>query len=300
MPILDAIKCAANKVDLWQMRHKAPSIAVATYLKAREDKLGSQSALFSYYALFAILPIAALAIGVLALVLQNDTALQRTLLQSAFSSFPIVGTDLLKNSKALKLTSTTSTISTVVILYSSLGLSRTAISSIRSSTFNVAIEENPLQSNARRLLWTIDVILGSTLSTYFASIFHGFFVVGPLIALIVSTLMFIAAIRISIGSRAIRFKYVRASVISSIALSALQISGAQIISHKITQADAIYGFFAIVIGILSWLYLISYVTLTSINLEVVIDQRLFPRAILSANRTEADDRALTLRKSQLL
>ncbi len=268
-------------------------------MKARDEKLGSQSALFSYYALFAILPLAALAIGILALLLQNHLSLQQSLLKSAFSSFPIVGTDLMKNSKALKLSSTTSIISTLVILYSSLGLSRTAISSIRSSTFNVLINENPLESNVRRLLWTIDVILGSTLSTYFASIFHKFLILGPLVAVAISALMFIAAIRIAIGERAKHFKYIRASIISSVALSTLQVAGAQIISHKITQANAIYGFFAIVIGILSWLYLISYATLASINLEIVLDQKLYPRAILRENRTDADQRAIELRLSQI-
>ncbi len=299
MNVAQITTSAANKIDRWQMNHKVTSIMVATYLKGREDKVGSQSALFSYYALFAILPLAALAIGILALLLQNDLALQKSLLKSAFASFPIVGTDLMKNSKGLKLSFSTSTISSLVILYSSLGLSRTAITSIRSSTFNGQIVENPLESNARRLLWTIDVILGSTLSTYFASVFHSFIIVGPLLAVSISTLMFIAAMRIAIGKRAKKFNYVRASIISSIALSILQVAGAQIINHKVTQADAIYGFFAIVIGILSWLYLISYVTLASINLEVVLDQKLHPRAIRIENQTDADRRALKLRISQV-
>ncbi|MDA8195725.1 MAG: YihY/virulence factor BrkB family protein [Actinomycetota bacterium] len=299
MRIVDRALTTVNVIDRWQIRHRSVSVVVATYLKAREDKVGSQSALFSYYALFAILPLAALSIGILALVLQNNVALQRSLLKSAFASFPIVGTDLLKNSKVLKLNSATSTISSLVILYSSLGLSRTAITSIRSSTFNSIVKENPIESNTRRLLWTIDVIVGSTLSTYFASIFKSFVIIGPIVAVAISTLMFTIAIRIAIGDRAKHFNHIRAAVTSSIALAILQVVGAQIIDHKITQADAIYGFFAIVIGVLSWLYLISYVTLLSINLEVVIDQRLFPRAILIENRTEADERSLELRRSQL-
>ena len=299
MRIVDRALTTVNVIDRWQIRHRSVSVVVATYLKAREDKVGSQSALFSYYALFAILPLAALSIGILALVLQNNVALQRSLLKSAFASSPIVGTDLLKNSKVLKLNSATSTISSLVILYSSLGLSRTAITSIRSSTVNSIVKENPIESNTRRLLWTIDVIVGSTLSTYFASIFKSFVIIGPIVAVAISTLMFTIAIRIAIGDRAKHFNHIRAAVTSSIALAILQVVGAQIIDHKITQADAIYGFFAIVIGVLSWLYLISYVTLLSINLEVVIDQRLFPRAILIENRTEADERSLELRRSQL-
>jgi uncharacterized BrkB/YihY/UPF0761 family membrane protein len=54
----------------------------------------------------------------------------------------------------------------------------------------------------------------------------------------------------------------------------------------------VYGFFAIVLGLLSWLYLSAEVTLYGAEVNVVRARRLWPRSILQPPLTEADQRAL--------
>ena len=53
-----------------------------------------------------------------------------------------------------------------------------------------------------------------------------------------------------------------------------------------------YGFFATVLGLLSWLYLGSELTLYAAEVNVVLTRRLWPRSILQPPLTGPDQRAL--------
>ena len=54
-----------------------------------------------------------------------------------------------------------------------------------------------------------------------------------------------------------------------------------------------YGFFAIVLGLMSWLFLSAQVILYGAEVNVVRARRLWPRIILQPPLTKADQRALT-------
>jgi hypothetical protein len=58
------------------------------------------------------------------------------------------------------------------------------------------------------------------------------------------------------------------------------------------SAAATYGFFAVVIGLLTWIYLGAQVTLLGAEVNVVLARRLWPRALDPDRLTPADQRAL--------
>jgi uncharacterized BrkB/YihY/UPF0761 family membrane protein len=64
------------------------------------------------------------------------------------------------------------------------------------------------------------------------------------------------------------------------------------------DAGNTYGTFAIVIGLLSWIYLAVHITLLAAEGNVVARYRLWPRSfslVFEQSPTEADRRALTMR-----
>jgi uncharacterized BrkB/YihY/UPF0761 family membrane protein len=52
----------------------------------------------------------------------------------------------------------------------------------------------------------------------------------------------------------------------------------------------VYGFFAIVIGLLAWIYLGAQVMLLSAELNVVLARRLWPRSLLGGEDATSADR----------
>ena len=67
------------------------------------------------------------------------------------------------------------------------------------------------------------------------------------------------------------------SVLAATCWTALQIAGGLLITHSIARASDVYGTFALVIGLLTWLYVSSYATIVSLQVDVVRVRRLWPR-----------------------
>jgi membrane protein len=93
-----------------------------------------------------------------------------------------------------------------------------------------------------------------------------------------------------IGWRQLRLGAVIAGAIWQI----LQYVGTYFVSHQLAHASPVYGTFAVVIGLLAWLYLEAELTLYAVQINVVIAFRLWPRAIAPPPYTEQDRQAFQL------
>jgi uncharacterized BrkB/YihY/UPF0761 family membrane protein len=65
-----------------------------------------------------------------------------------------------------------------------------------------------------------------------------------------------------------------------------------ILDRQLAQANLIYGVFAVVIVLLSWLYLSAQLLLYAAELNVVLARRLWPRGLIQPPLTEPDRRVL--------
>ncbi|HLK75863.1 MAG TPA: hypothetical protein VKU77_19720, partial [Streptosporangiaceae bacterium] len=70
--------------------------------------------------------------------------------------------------------------------------------------------------------------------------------------------------------------------------------GTYFVSHQLAHASPVYGTFAVVIGLLAWLYLEAELTLYAVQINVVTAYRLWPRSIAPPPYTEQDRQAFQL------
>jgi membrane protein len=82
------------------------------------------------------------------------------------------------------------------------------------------------------------------------------------------------------------------AVLAALAWALLQWLGGWYVARQLSRASATYGTFALVIGLLSWLYLASTVTLLAAELNVVRARRLWPRSLAPPPLGRPDERAL--------
>jgi uncharacterized BrkB/YihY/UPF0761 family membrane protein len=78
----------------------------------------------------------------------------------------------------------------------------------------------------------------------------------------------------------------------------LQALGGWYVGHELRHARTVYGTFALVIGLLSYLYLAAHITLLAAEANVVAKRHLWPRSfsvVLEEPATSADRRALEQR-----
>ena len=79
--------------------------------------------------------------------------------------------------------------------------------------------------------------------------------------------------------------------LGAVAALALQALGSWYVNRTIAHASAIYGTFALVIGLLSWFWLAAQLLLVAAEVNVVLRWRLWPRA-LTGELEPADQVAL--------
>ena len=111
------------------------------------------------------------------------------------------------------------------------------------------------------------------------------------VSAVLSMLLFAGAYRILVSTSMPWSATIPGACLAGVAWTLLLALGARIVSHQVASASDVYGTFAIVIGLLAWIYLGAQVLLVGAVLNVVIADRLWPRSF-PGTETEADRRAL--------
>jgi uncharacterized BrkB/YihY/UPF0761 family membrane protein len=84
---------------------------------------------------------------------------------------------------------------------------------------------------------------------------------------------------------------VAGAVVAGVAWQVLQAVGGFLVGHYLRHTSQVYGVFAIVLGLLFWLYLGARLTLYAAEVNVVAARRLWPRSLLQPSFANADQPA---------
>jgi uncharacterized BrkB/YihY/UPF0761 family membrane protein len=117
--------------------------------------------------------------------------------------------------------------------------------------------------------------------------------VGILISLVLNTVLFMLAFRV-LTVEDVSWADVRVGAITgAVVWTLLQAFGGYYVGHQLGSASDTYGTFAVVIGLLGWIFIGAQATLVAAEINVVKARRLWPRS-LQPPLTEADGRALKI------
>jgi membrane protein len=297
---MQATKELVRRADRVQRERSGMAIPLATIKKFGEDRAGQLAALIAYYGFFSLFPLMLAFVTILGLVLEEDSSLRQQLVDSALAQFPIIGDQIRENVKSLQGSGLALALGVGGALWAGLGGIKAAQNAMdqiwdvplkRQPSFPVAI------FRAVIMLVTLGVFVllagflgGIAAGTEDASI--AFRVLGIAGTVLLNVLVFLVAFRVLTVEDVSWGDVWPGAVLAAVLWSILQMLGGYIIGHRLESATQTYGFFAVVIGLLSWLYLGAQVTLLGAELNVVRVRRLWPRALDPQDMTPADRRAL--------
>jgi membrane protein len=84
---------------------------------------------------------------------------------------------------------------------------------------------------------------------------------------------------------------VRSAIASELVWQLLLVAGSFLLDHQVRHAQALYGTFGLILGLLGWLHLQAQLTLYAIEADAVRADRLWPRGLLQPPLTGGDKRA---------
>jgi YihY family inner membrane protein len=263
--------------------------------KFGNDQAGGKAALMAYYGLFALFPLLLLMATILFYTLRGDPALREQLIDSAVGNIPVIGEDLRSQAHPLEGNTVALIIGIVGTLYGSLGVGFAAQNAM-NTVWNIPFVHWPsIWTRYARTLGAIGLLgllsVASTVLTVIATaVAHG--QTAKDLALIGSVLvnlgLFLLAFMV-LTAEPLRLREVAlGAVIATVFWEALQLIGTWYVARGLRHATPTYGVFAVVITLLSWLYLGAQLFLWAAEINVVLRYRLWPRSLTQPPLTRAD------------
>jgi YihY family inner membrane protein len=287
-------------LDRFQQRHSWAGFLFAVVKKYGDDQAGYLAALIAYYGFFSLFPLLLVFVSVLGIVLANSPDLQQKIIDSALAQFPIVGPTIADEVQAITGNVVALVVGLVTALWAGLGVVQAGQNAM-NRVWDVPRKDWPnfFLSRLRSLLLLIGLgalILASTVLSGLATAAGSTRSIDRLWQLSLSVLfnlgLFLLVFRL-LTRLSLRWRDVLPGAIVAAGLwTVLQGLGGLYVSRAISGASNVYGTFALVIGLLVWIYLGAQLTLYCAELNVVRVRKLWPRSLVQPPLTEADRRAM--------
>ncbi|HEX3909560.1 MAG TPA: YihY/virulence factor BrkB family protein [Solirubrobacteraceae bacterium] len=287
-----------NALDRRQQQTRGVRFVAAVIKKFGDDQAGQLAALISYYGFVSIFPLLLVLVTVLGFVLQGDPDEQKKILDGALGQFPILSDQLKLHS--LSGSGVALAIGVVGSLLAGMGVTSAAQNAF-NRIWDVPFKDRPnfLFSRLRSLgmlaiLGTLS-ILSTVLAGFVGASSHGTgaVIAGIVLAFLVNVALFMAAFGLLTAVDVAWRDLLPGVLVAAIAWQLLQHLGGYYLDHELKRTSPLYGVFALVLGLLAWLYLGAQLMIFAAEINVVRKQRLWPRSFFSDPLLDADRRALT-------
>ena len=117
-------------------------------------------------------------------------------------------------------------------------------------------------------------------------------VAGVLVALAFNLALFMCAFKLLTAIPLSWRDLLPGVILASVFWQLLQHLGGLYIDHALKRTGPLYGVFALVLGLLAWLYLGAQLTIFAAEVNVVLKHRLWPRSFFSERLLPTDKQAL--------
>ena len=275
-------------LDRLQQRHRKVGFAVAVLYKYMDDQGGYLAALITYYAFVSLFPLLLLMTTALGVLLAGNPELQRQVVEATMGQLPAVGNQL-QRPEELSGGPVAVVVGIAGALYGGLGVGQ-ALQNAMDSVWAVPRNNrpDPIRSRVRSLLLLFILGSGAVTATALSAAGRATETLGwvgkaglAVAAITINAVICLVAFRV-LTARHVTYRQVLPGALgAAVVWQLLQWFGAGYVAHIVTTASTTNSVFALVLGLLAFLYLISVSLVMCAEVNVVRVDRLYPRALLT-------------------
>ena len=269
-----------RRVMKLRRRSKAGNTAVVIIQNFRAHRTGRHAALVAHYGFLSVFPLLLVFTTVLGFVLQSRPKLRDDIINSAFNRIPIIGEKVGAQPEQLKGNLLVLIFGLVAALWAGMRAFNVMQSAL-DDVAEVAMNQGPslLRTRVRSLLGIAIVgggqigtaVLTALVAVSGVKVLHRVLLIAA--AVLVNTLV-IAAVYRWLCMRRFSWREVAPGAIAAgVTFAALQIAGTVVVGRAIAKASPIYGTFASVIALVTWLSLHALVALIGAELNHALPAR---------------------------
>ncbi|MCW2699426.1 MAG: ribonuclease [Blastococcus sp.] len=297
---------ATERLDRFQRRHPGAGFPIAVLYKFGDDDGHFLAALLTYYGFLALFPLLLLLSTVLGFLLRGNPELQQRFLDSALRELPVIGPQLARPEE-LGGGVTGLVVGIAVALYGGTGLGQ-ALQHTMNTAWAVPRHRrpDPLTSRGRSLLLlcslgllvvgsTVLSVLGSGAATGGTGFGGGREIVLTSASVVVNSGVFVLGFRLTTARGLTVRQVAPGALVAAVGWQLLQSFGGMYVSQVVKSASALNAVFALVLGLMAFIYVAASVLVLSVEINVVRVDHLHPRALLTpftddVDLTEGDER----------
>jgi len=298
-----------DRLDRFQRKHRIVGYPLAVVYKFFDDQGNYLAMTITYNAFVAIFPLLLISSSVLGFLLQGNTELQEDVLESALAELPIIGTQL-STPQGIQGSLTGLITGGAIALYGVLGLGQALQNAVNVGW---SVPRNSRRNPVKSRLWSAllfslagFLVLTVSLLTVFVGTVTGQM---PAFASGLGWLVQVTSLVLSVAGSAMLLRWAAptrvplphalpGAIFVVAAWLGVQQFGGLYVERVLRRVDDVSAVFALSLGLIGLLYVTAIVIVIGIEINVVLAEHLYPRALLTpftdqVELTEADRRAYT-------
>ena len=266
-----------SRVRALRARSRKADVAVQTIEGFRKHRSGRNAALIAHFGFLSVFPLLVVLTTVLGFVLQSHPNLQRDIIDSALAQLPFIGKQLATDPSKLH----GDPFVLVIGLVASLWGGMKAFVAVHTALDDIA--EQPLDDRSNLFITRLRALLGMAYiggAQVGAAILAGLATVTGVL-IVGKVLLAIGTVAINAGVLALSYRWLRTTrpawrtvapgaITGGLLFAALQLVGVAIVGRAIAKASPVYGDFASVIGLLTWLSLHAIIAIGGAELNAAL------------------------------
>jgi len=280
---------SSAKVRALRAEHKPVDVAVRTLEGYRYHRSGRNAAVIAHFGFISVFPLMLVFTTVLGFVLHGNQRLLADVQKSALAQLPFVGQQIASDPTKLHGNAIALFIGLLVSLWGGMK----AFVAVHSALDDIGEEplderSNPFLTRLRALLGIAYVGGAQIIAAFLASVAS---VTG--VGFITEVLLIVSAAFINSLVLALSYRWLRTAwpswrstlpgaISGGVLFAGLQLFGVAIVGRAIAKASPIYGTFASVIGLLTWLGVHAVITVGGAELNAALSTTSEPRELTVA------------------
>jgi membrane protein len=298
-----------ERLDRFQRKHPQAGLPIAVVYKFADDQGTYLAALITYYGFLSLFPLLLLMSTILNFALAGNPSLQHDVLNSALGQFPVVGAQL-SDPRGVSGSGIGLAVGILGTLYGGLGVAQ-ALQNAMNTVWRVPRNSrpNPIRSRGRSLLLlliaglafavtTVLSALSAAAGSYGASVAAGIKVLLVVLSFAVNAAVFTVGFRFATAREISIRQTLPGAIAGAAAWQVLQFFGTAYVGGVVKNASAVNSVFALVLGLIAWIYVEAFVVVMAAEFNAVRALHLYPRALLTpftddVDLTSADHAAYT-------
>jgi uncharacterized BrkB/YihY/UPF0761 family membrane protein len=294
---VEAIRRLVAVIDRFQRRNRFAGVTYGVIQKYGNDNAGLLMVGLGWYGFTAIFPLLLVVVTIFGFI--GEKTLGNGVI-STLHHFPVVGPNFNPSpSNRLHGSPVGLAIGLVGLLYGAQGVTQTAQQAM-ASVWNVPQYKRTgfVPRLGRSVLGLIiiggDFLINAGASTYATNGHESFAIRVPVIAglLILNVVLYFASFRVLTPKLVETRPLLPGAVAGGVLFTLLITLGTGLLTHELRNTTNTYGTFGSIIGVVVFLLLLAKLSLYAAELNPVLHHRLYPRAFVFGEPTEADRRVL--------